>query len=123
MKNFQNYFAHSIAIHPGTQITFRLYGVLSIIVLGGFIHLNYYRPKEGYKFYEDENEHVVVDDSSALAPHGVPTNPIARSHSRSNIQQSPDQPNPPKDQNNSNNNPFKSDEPYLDPNYAWNQSK
>ena len=91
-------------------------------MLGAFIHLNYYKPTEGYKFYEEDHENVVVDESSALAPHGVPTNPIARSLSRQNVgQQSPDQ--PPKDQDNNPTNPFtKSDDPFLDPNYAWNQS-
>ena len=105
----------------GTQITFRLYGVLSIVVLGAFIHFNYYKPKEGYKFQEDDHD-VVVDEASALAPHGVPTNPIARSHSRQNVQQSPDQVVPPKSQDNNPTNPFKSEDPYLDPNYAWKQS-
>ncbi|CAG2180455.1 unnamed protein product, partial [Oppiella nova] len=106
----------------GTQITFRLYGVLSIVVLGAFIHVNYYKPKEGYKFYEEDTDQVVMDSASALAPHGVPTNPINRSHSRSNIQQqSPDQPESKGDANNGTN-PFKSDDPYLDPNHAWNQT-
>jgi hypothetical protein len=104
-----------------------LYGLLSIAVLAAFIHLNYYRPREGYNFYEDVDPNVIVDDSSALAPHGVPTNPIARSLSRQNVQQSPDQSVPPKpdqwpDSNNSSD-PFKREDPYLDPNQGWGQSK
>ena len=109
----------------GTRITFGLYGGLSILVLAAFVHLNYFRPREGYNFYEDVDPNVVVDDSSALAPHGVPTNPIARSLSRQNVpgQQSPD-PGTPKDPwtDTNNPNPLKSDDPYLDPNHAWNQS-
>lgn len=50
------------------------------------MHVNYYRKEEGYKFEEENVEEVVINDSSALAPHGVPTNPIARSVSRQNVE-------------------------------------
>jgi len=94
-----------------------------VVVLAFFVHVNYYRKNQGYKFYEEENENVVVDDSSALAPHGVPTNPIARSLSRQNFQQNTDHQLPQKEQqnNNTNTNPFKTEDTYLDPNQAWNQ--
>lgn len=107
----------------GTQITFRLYGLLCLVVLGFFIHLNYYRKNEGYKFYEEENENVVVDDASALAPHGVPTNPVARSLSRQNLQHNnaSEQTTVMQENNTNNTNPFVANDSYLDPNYAWNQ--
>lgn len=51
------------------------------------MHVNYYHKEEGgYKFEEENVEQVVINDSSALAPHGVPTNPIARSVSRQNVE-------------------------------------
>ncbi|XP_054158851.1 major facilitator superfamily domain-containing protein 6-like [Oppia nitens] len=110
----------------GTRVTFRLYGVSSIIVLAGFIHFNYYKPTEGYNFYEDnDNDNVIIDTSGALAPHGVPTNPIGRSHSRQNIQQQQQSPGTknPVDNNNAmivNNNPFQlGGDSYLDPNNVW----
>lgn len=49
------------------------------------MHVNYYHKEKGYKFEEENVEQVVINDSSALAPHGVPTNPIARSVSRQNV--------------------------------------
>lgn len=49
--------------------------------------MNYYRKNQGYKFEEEitEDPMIMINDSSALAPHGVPTNPIARSVSRQNV--------------------------------------
>nr|XP_027194560.1 major facilitator superfamily domain-containing protein 6-like [Dermatophagoides pteronyssinus] len=74
----------------GSRITFFLYGLICAAVLGLFVHLNYYRKNEGYKFEEQiiEDPVITINDSSALAPHGVPTNPIARSVSRHNVDQS-----------------------------------
>ncbi len=99
-----------------------MYGLLCLAVLAFFIHVNYYRKNEGYKFYEEQKENVVFEDSSAhLAPHGVPTNPIARSLSRQNFQQNSDQQLTQKEQQNANTNPFKTEDIYSDPNNAWNQ--
>lgn len=71
----------------GSRIAFFLYGLVCAAVLGLFVHVNYYRGKaEGYRFEEENAQcEVVINDSSALAPHGVPTNPIGRSVSRQNF--------------------------------------
>lgn len=69
----------------GSRVAFGLYGLLSAAFFGLFVHVNYYHKEEGYKFEEENVEQVVINDSSALAPHGVPTNPIARSVSRQNV--------------------------------------
>ncbi|KAH8024153.1 hypothetical protein HPB51_021774 [Rhipicephalus microplus] len=92
---FVNYF--------GTQITFRGYGFACLLVLVGFVFVNYYRKDKGFvAFREDEDEpHLVVEETSHLAPHGVPANPMARSLSKQNLgdgqqqgggQQQPQQP-------------------------------
>ncbi|XP_054927050.1 major facilitator superfamily domain-containing protein 6 [Dermacentor andersoni] len=93
---FVNYF--------GTQITFRGYGFACLLVLVGFVFVNYYRKDRGFvAFRDDEDEpHLVVEETSHLAPHGVPANPMARSLSKQNLgdgqqpgggQQQPQQPN------------------------------
>ncbi|UXI18991.1 mothers against decapentaplegic 4-like [Sarcoptes scabiei] len=70
----------------GSRLTFFFYGLLSAIVLGLFVHFNYYRKNEGYKFEEEvTDDPIMINDSNALAPHGVPSNPIARSVSRQNM--------------------------------------
>ncbi|KAL3205465.1 hypothetical protein MRX96_040833 [Rhipicephalus microplus] len=76
---FVNYF--------GTQITFRGYGFACLLVLVGFVFVNYYRKDKGFvAFREDEDEpHLVVEETSHLAPHGVPANPMARSLSKQNL--------------------------------------
>lgn len=76
---FVNYF--------GTQITFRGYGFACLLVLIGFVFVNYYRKDRGFvAFREDEDEpQLVVEETSHLAPHGVPANPMARSLSKQNI--------------------------------------
>ncbi|KAL1422177.1 hypothetical protein MTO96_022389 [Rhipicephalus appendiculatus] len=87
----------------GTQITFRGYGFACLLVLVGFVFVNYYRKDKGFvAFREDEDEpHLVVEETSHLAPHGVPANPMARSLSKQNLgdgqqqgggQQQPQQP-------------------------------
>lgn len=77
-------------LNLGSRITFFLYGLICAAILGLFVHLNYYRKNQGYKFEEEiiEDPVIMINDSSALAPHGVPTNPIARSVSRQNVDQS-----------------------------------
>lgn len=113
----------------GSRVAFFGYGLLCAAVGGLFIHVNYHRKGEGYKFEEEVVEEVVIDDASALAPHGVPSNPIARSVSRQNV-----------GPNNNNNNDqsairltnnltadstqyqstTNNNDQYYDPNSAWN---
>lgn len=107
----------------GSRIAFFLYGLVCALVLGLFVHVNYYRKQEGYKF-EDEipSEDMIINDSSALAPHGVPTNPIARSVSRQNV--TPTAANSERRMSstlavNENNNTYQSTD-HWDPNTAWN---
>lgn len=52
--------------------------------MGLFVHFNYYRKSEGYDFTEEVTGEVMLNDSSALAPHGVPST-IGRSISRQNF--------------------------------------
>lgn len=85
--------------------------------------MNYYRKNEGYKFEEEiTDDPIVIDNSSALAPHGVPTNPIAHSVSRQNVDQNVilDQ-NKMGNLNDANNNINQNTSAYeWDPNAAWN---
>jgi len=97
-------------------------------VLGLFVHVNYYRKDEGYKFEEENVEQVVINDAtSALAPHGVPTNPIARSVSRQNVEPNNGESQPIGKQTNltvgNNGEPqyaSTANEQNWDPNNAWN---
>ena len=98
-------------------------------MLGLFVHVNYYRKDERKYRFEEENveQVVVINDGSALAPHGVPTNPIARSVSRQNVEPNMES-QPVVNQNNNNNiltasnsgNQYQSTDQYWDPNQAWN---
>ncbi|KAI2806839.1 Major facilitator super domain-containing protein 6 [Blomia tropicalis] len=121
-----------VIIHRfGSRVAFFGYGLLCAAVGGLFIHVNYHRKGEGYKFEEEVVEEVVIDDASALAPHGVPSNPIARSVSRQNVG--------PNNNNNNNNDQSairltnnltadstqyqsttNNNDQYYDPNSAWN---
>ncbi|XP_015904990.1 major facilitator superfamily domain-containing protein 6 [Parasteatoda tepidariorum] len=75
---FVNYF--------GTQVTFRGYGFASLIVLILFVFINYYRKDKGFASFQDDQEpDTVVEETAHLAPHGVPSNPMARSLSKQNI--------------------------------------
>lgn len=71
----------------GTRVTFACYGLLSAVVLGLYIHVNYTRKKDGAKGWREDEERteVVMDGGMGLAPHGVPSAPIAKSSSRSNL--------------------------------------
>lgn len=118
----------------GSRIAFFLYGLMCAAVLGLFVHVNYYRGKaEGYCFEEENaNCEVVINDSSALAPHGVPTNPIGRSVSRQNFgatQSEIGETGTPSRSNynasggsawGDNNNGITESKNYYDPNEAWN---
>ncbi|XP_035205801.1 major facilitator superfamily domain-containing protein 6-like [Stegodyphus dumicola] len=75
---FVNYF--------GTQVTFRGYGFASLIVLILFVFINYYRKDKGFASFQDDQEpDTVVEETAHLAPHGVPSNPMARSLSKQNL--------------------------------------
>lgn len=71
----------------GTAATFRWYGVACLFVLGIFIFINFYRKEQG--FISDipvtEDPHQVAEETSHLAPHGVPSNPIPRALSNSRL--------------------------------------
>lgn len=71
----------------GTQVTFRGYGFACLIVLFLFILINYYRRDKGFSKFQDEHEpDTIVEETSHLAPHGVPANPMAKSLSRQNME-------------------------------------
>lgn len=76
---FVNYF--------GTASTFRGYGITCIFVLAGFIFINFYRKEEGFisNIPTTEDPHQVAEETSHLAPHGVPSNPIPRALSSSRL--------------------------------------
>ncbi|XP_034653619.1 major facilitator superfamily domain-containing protein 6 [Drosophila subobscura] len=71
----------------GTTATFRWYGIACLLVLGLFIFVNFYRKEQG--FISDipvtEDPHQVAEETSHLAPHGVPSNPIPRALSNSRL--------------------------------------
>lgn len=69
----------------GSRATFCVYGLLSAVVLGFFIFVNYQRTDQGYRWYEDDTGHQVVLEGDHLAPHGVPSAPINRVASKSNL--------------------------------------
>jgi hypothetical protein len=59
----------------GTVTTFRLYGFLCTIVLGVFGFLNFYRKDSGFirELPQEEDPHSMLgEETSHLAPHGVP---------------------------------------------------
>lgn len=92
------------------------------MVLGVFVFVNYYRKDQGFRFFEEDgldNRDVIIDDSSALAPHGVPSNPIAKSLSRQDLQKQ--QAANQEGSSGGTANPFKSADGFLDPNAAWSQ--
>uniref|UniRef100_A0A6B2EE17 Putative transporter n=1 Tax=Phlebotomus kandelakii TaxID=1109342 RepID=A0A6B2EE17_9DIPT len=64
----------------GTTATFRGYAICCIFVLAAFIFINFYRKEGG--FVSDipmtEDPRQVAEETSHLAPHGVPSNPIPR---------------------------------------------
>ena len=71
----------------GTTATFRGYGVICIFVLGGFIFINFYRKEGGFisDIPTTEDPHHVAEETSHLAPHGVPSNPIPRALSNQRL--------------------------------------
>ncbi|GFY42384.1 MFS_1_like domain-containing protein [Trichonephila inaurata madagascariensis] len=70
----------------GTQVTFRGYGFASLIVLILFVFINYYKKDKGFSSFQDDQEpDAIVEETAHLAPHGVPSNPMARSLSKQNL--------------------------------------
>lgn len=71
---FGGYFISKV----GTRAVFAGYGLICLLVLAGYIYLNYKRSQDGsLKWTEDNTDHVIVEGSDVLAPHGVPTAPIS----------------------------------------------
>lgn len=64
----------------GTSTVFRSYGVISLLILGAFIFINFYRKDVGFQpdLPPEEDPHEMAEEGTALAPHGVPANPIPR---------------------------------------------
>ena len=69
---------------PGSEVTFRLYGVLCIIVLAAYAGVNFYLERTG-RFSHQTKMPAVIDDSAHLAPHGVSSG-IGRDMSSSKLQ-------------------------------------
>ncbi|GIY39928.1 major facilitator superfamily domain-containing protein 6 [Caerostris darwini] len=70
----------------GTQVTFRGYGFASLIVLILFVFISYYKKDKGFSSFQDDQEpDAIVEETAHLAPHGVPSNPMARSLSKQNL--------------------------------------
>lgn len=71
----------------GTTATFRGYGIICIFVLIAFIFINFYRKEEGFvsNIPTTEDPHQVAEETSHLAPHGVPSNPIPRALSSNRL--------------------------------------
>lgn len=57
------------------------------MVLGGFIFINFYRQDQGFvrDIPATEDPRQVAEETSHLAPHGVPSNPIPRALSSSRL--------------------------------------
>lgn len=70
----------SYLIPTGTAVVFRSYGVVSLIVLGLFIFINFYRKDVGFQpdLPPEEDPRQMAEEGTALAPHGVPANPMPR---------------------------------------------
>ena len=61
-------------------MVFRAYGVISLLILGAFIFINFYRRDVGFQhdLPPEEDPREMAEEGTALAPHGVPANPIPR---------------------------------------------
>ncbi|XP_012143977.1 major facilitator superfamily domain-containing protein 6 jef [Megachile rotundata] len=70
----------------GTTATFRAYGLICLVVLGGFIFINFYRKDTGFvsDLPQTEDPHQVAE-ATHLAPHGVPSNAIPRALSSTRL--------------------------------------
>ncbi|XP_076242019.1 major facilitator superfamily domain-containing protein 6 jef isoform X2 [Calliopsis andreniformis] len=70
----------------GTTATFRAYGLCCLLVLGGFVFINFYRKDTGFvsDLPQTEDPHQVAE-ATHLAPHGVPSNAIPRALSSTRL--------------------------------------
>lgn len=71
----------------GSTSTFRAYGLLCFVVLGAFIFINFYRVDQGFvsDLPQTEDPRQVAEETSHLAPHGVPSNPLPRALSSTKL--------------------------------------
>ncbi|XP_058805824.1 major facilitator superfamily domain-containing protein 6 [Phymastichus coffea] len=72
----------------GTTLTFRIYGLICLIVLAAFIFINFYRKDTGFvsDLPQAEDPHQVAEVTH-LAPHGVPSNAMPRALSSNRLQE------------------------------------
>lgn len=57
-------------------------------MLAGYVYINTQESVEGFRWFQDEgaDHNVYIDESaSGLAPHGVPSAPITKTPSKSNL--------------------------------------
>ncbi|XP_057668772.1 major facilitator superfamily domain-containing protein 6 isoform X1 [Diorhabda carinulata] len=73
----------------GSTATFRGYGIICLVVLGAFIFINFYRVDQGFvsDLPQTEDPRQVAEETSHLAPHGVPSNPLPRALSSTKLQE------------------------------------
>lgn len=71
----------------GSTLTFRGYGLICSLVLAAFIFINFYRVDQGFvsDIPTTEDPRQVAEETSHLAPHGVPSNPIPRALSSTKL--------------------------------------
>ncbi|XP_019875474.1 major facilitator superfamily domain-containing protein 6 isoform X1 [Aethina tumida] len=71
----------------GSTATFRGYGLICLLVLAAFIFINFYRVDQGFvsDLPQTEDPRQVAEETSHLAPHGVPSNPIPRALSSTKL--------------------------------------
>lgn len=76
---FVNYF--------GSTATFCGYGLTCLVVLLAFAFINFYRLDQGFvsDIPTTEDPRQVAEETSHLAPHGVPSNPIPRALSSTKL--------------------------------------
>ena len=72
-------FGGFFASYFGTDITFRIYGIICLLLLGLFVYLNQRAPMSTVGGYGQalvvDDPHQFMGNSPLLAPHGAPTNP------------------------------------------------
>ena len=72
-------FGGFLAAYFGTDITFRVYGIICLIFMGLFIYLNHRYQRQTVNSYGQylniDDSHHFMDNSPILAPHGSPANP------------------------------------------------
>ena len=72
-------FGGFLAAYFGTDITFRVYGIMCLIFMGLFIYLNHRYQRQTVNNYRQylnvDDSHYFMNNSLILAPHGPPANP------------------------------------------------